>query len=68
MHIELNEARPWAVLLAGGDGTRLRDLTQRIAGDQRPKQFCELFGGQSLLTQTRVRLRPCFATSGLCSS
>src|SRR2546430_8161506 len=24
----------WAVLLAGGDGVRLRDLTRRIAGDR----------------------------------
>jgi mannose-1-phosphate guanylyltransferase len=28
-----------AIILAGGDGTRLRDLTRRIAGDDRPKQF-----------------------------
>ena len=32
----------WAVLLAGGDGFRLRDLMQRIAGDSRPKQFCRI--------------------------
>ena len=30
----------WAVLLAGGDGVRLRGLTESIVGDQRPKQFC----------------------------
>ena len=30
---------PWALLLAGGDGCRLRPLTRQIAGDQRPKQF-----------------------------
>jgi hypothetical protein len=29
------EAR-WAVMLAGGDGTRLRSVTRRIAGDERP--------------------------------
>ena len=27
----------WAVVLAGGDGTRLQSLTLKIAGDQRPK-------------------------------
>jgi hypothetical protein len=32
----------WAVLLAGGDGVRLRDLTRRIEGDSRPKQFCRI--------------------------
>ena len=46
----------WAVLLAGGDGTRLRNLTVRIAGDDRPKQYCPIIGAQSLLGQTRARL------------
>jgi mannose-1-phosphate guanylyltransferase len=51
----------WAVLLAGGDGTRLRDLTARIAGDDRPKQFCPIIGAESLLSQTRARLGPLFS-------
>lgn len=51
----------WAVLLAGGDGTRLRSLTLEIAGDARPKQFCSLWGGKTLLTQTRERLEPLFS-------
>jgi hypothetical protein len=34
----------WAVLLAGGGGVRLRDLTLRIAGDSGPKQFCRQDG------------------------
>jgi mannose-1-phosphate guanylyltransferase len=50
----------WAVLLAGGDGSRLRDLTVRIAGDDRPKQFCPIIGAESLLRQTRSRLDPLF--------
>jgi mannose-1-phosphate guanylyltransferase len=50
----------WAVLLAGGDGVRLLDLTRRIAGDSRPKQFCRIIGGQSLFRQTRTRLDPLF--------
>jgi len=52
----------WAVLLAGGDGIRLRDLTFRIVGDNRPKQFCPIVGPQSLLNQTRSRLSPLFAS------
>ena len=51
----------WAVVMAGGDGTRLRDLTVRIVGDDRPKQFCPIVGAQSLLRQTRARLHPLFS-------
>ena len=51
----------WAVVLAGGDGTRLRTLTRFIAGDDRPKQFCALYGGRTLLAQTRSRLAPAIA-------
>jgi len=47
-------------VLAGGDGTRLQSLTLKIAGDSRPKQFCSIFGGKTLLTQTRARLESLF--------
>ena len=52
--------RPRAVVLAGGDGVRLQELTQRISGDSRPKQFCPFFGDKSLLVHTRERIRPLF--------
>jgi len=45
------------IILAGGDGTRLRALTRRLAGDERPKQFCRIIGGDTLLDQTRRRAR-----------
>ena len=41
--------RPWALVLAAGDGSRLRALTTRPCGAAVPKQFCSLHGGQSLL-------------------
>lgn len=50
----------WAVLLAGGDGIRLRSLTARIEGDLRPKQFSRVIGEDSLLSQTRRRILPLF--------
>ena len=50
----------WAVVLAGGDGTRLQSLTLKIAGDARPKQFCSILGAESLLGQTRARLESLF--------
>jgi mannose-1-phosphate guanylyltransferase len=58
--LESSASHLWAVLLAGGDGVRLRDLTRRIAGDSRPKQFCRIISGQSLFRQTRARLNPLF--------
>jgi mannose-1-phosphate guanylyltransferase len=35
-------------------------LTTRIEGDSRPKQFCRILGGESLLGQTRRRICPLF--------
>jgi mannose-1-phosphate guanylyltransferase len=52
----LNHQQVWAVVLAGGDGSRLRSLTQLISGEDRPKQFCHVYGGKTLLAQTRARL------------
>ncbi len=46
----------WAILLAGGDGTRLRPLTRRISGDERPKQFCALLDSETLLERTQRRV------------
>jgi len=43
--------RHWGVVLAGGDGVRLRSLTQFISGDDRPKQFCPLLGKRTLLQE-----------------
>lgn len=45
----------WALILAGGSGTRLRQLTREIAGDDRPKQFCPVLGGATLWDETRNR-------------
>ena len=45
----------WGVILAGGDGVRLRPLTKLICGDERPKQFCPLFDVRTLLAQTLRR-------------
>jgi mannose-1-phosphate guanylyltransferase len=50
------------IILAGGDGTRLRAFTRRLASDERPKQFCRIIVGDTLLDQTRRRARLLRAT------
>ena len=52
---DVRRSTRWGVLLAGGDGTRLKNLTRFISGDDRPKQFSRLFGDESLLEQARQR-------------
>ena len=46
----------WAVVLAGGQGIRLRELTRHVYGDDRPKQYAVLTGSRSLLRQTLDRV------------
>jgi mannose-1-phosphate guanylyltransferase len=45
----------WAVVLAAGSGTRLRDLTTASTGVVVPKQFCSLRGGPCLLQEALIR-------------
>ena len=48
----------WALVLAGGDGTRLQALTRLIAGAPIPKQYCRIVGDRSLLETTLGRIAP----------
>src|SRR3989454_11268366 len=48
----------WALVLAGGDGTRLQSLTHLIAGTPIPKQYCRILGPRSLLETTLSRVAP----------
>lgn len=45
-----------AIVLAGGEGSRLSSLTRRITGQEVPKQFCTVLGNQTLLDQTLNRV------------
>lgn len=51
------QVRLWAIVLAGGQGTRLRALTRHLYGEDRPKQFAVLAGSRSMLRQTLDRVR-----------
>ncbi len=48
----------WAVVLAGGDGTRLATRTRRANGQVVPKQYCRLATERTLLETTLDRLEP----------
>ncbi len=52
------DAALWGLVLAGGDGRRLEDVTRLIAGAPIPKQYCRLVGGRSLLEETLDRIAP----------
>jgi mannose-1-phosphate guanylyltransferase len=46
----------WAVILAGGEGMRLRPLVRQVLGADRPKQYVRLLGARTLLRQTLDRV------------
>jgi mannose-1-phosphate guanylyltransferase len=45
----------WAIILAGGDGERLRSLTEQWLGYHKPKQYCAFIGTRSMLQHTLDR-------------
>jgi mannose-1-phosphate guanylyltransferase len=50
------ETPPWAIVLAGGEGLRLRPLVEFVHGDHRPTPYATLLGSRSLLQQTLDRV------------
>ncbi|MCS6289090.1 MAG: NTP transferase domain-containing protein [Nitrospira sp.] len=42
----------WAIVLAGGEGTRMQPLVHRWLGFNRPKQYCAFVGSRSLFQHT----------------
>jgi mannose-1-phosphate guanylyltransferase len=54
--VTIEREHEWAVILAGGDGARLKLLTRKISGDERPKQFCPVIGEITLVEETEQRV------------
>ena len=53
--VAMTDPRPYVVVLAGGEGTRLGRLTRALYGSEVPKQFAVLAGCRSLLQETIER-------------
>ncbi len=47
----------WAVVLAGGEGERLRPFIEQRHGRAIPKQYCAFNGGKTMLEHTMERVR-----------
>lgn len=58
---------PWALVLAAGEGSRLRTLTRSASGASVPKQFCSLRAGPSLLHEALQRAREVTVRSRICT-
>jgi mannose-1-phosphate guanylyltransferase len=53
--MEINPKRIWAVILAGGNGDRIVELTHGWLGRPVPKQYCAFVGTRSMLEHTISR-------------
>lgn len=47
--------RSWGIVLAGGEGQRMKPIIQRWLGYPRPKQYCTFVGHRSMLQHTLDR-------------
>jgi len=62
----MNAGNTWAIVLAGGEGSRLHSLTM-TAGIAVPKQFCSLRGGHSLLLEALGRAKAVAQPAYICT-
>lgn len=52
-----NNASLWGIVLAGGEGERLKGFVRERFGTEVPKQFCAFFGQRTMLERTIRRAR-----------
>jgi mannose-1-phosphate guanylyltransferase len=64
---DVNKDRQWALVLAAGEGSRLRALTTQPCGTPVPKQYCSLHGAQSLVEDAIRRAQSQVAADRVCA-
>lgn len=52
-----NQSALWGIVLAGGDGVRLKEFVLERTGIDAPKQFCAFMGTRTMLERTVRRAR-----------
>jgi mannose-1-phosphate guanylyltransferase len=67
MHSSHHGDHVWALVLAGGDGNRLKSLTTTADGIAIPKQYCSLHGSQTLLEGALSRAETVAARQRVCT-
>jgi mannose-1-phosphate guanylyltransferase len=63
----MNATNVWALVLAGGDGNRLRALTTAPCGTHVPKQYCSLCGDRTLIEDAVDRARGLVTNQHICA-
>ncbi len=62
----MKAAQTWSLVLAGGEGSRLRTLTTKPGGTAVPKQYCTLVGEHTLLEAAIERAKAITSAAHTC--
>jgi mannose-1-phosphate guanylyltransferase len=55
MHLVTERGNVWAIVLAGGEGLRMKEFIKRRLGCEKPKQYCAFTGTRSMFQHTLDR-------------
>src|SRR5215510_5260501 len=56
MSLEFHIGQLWGIVLAAGEGTRVRSFLSELCGGRGIKQFCSVIGGRSMVQDTLARV------------